>query len=246
MDRQILKTYRICLYDNRRQPNKDFFFGQTLLHKCVEYYSHRKDLIEIFLTAYPKALSKSDDTGFLPLHCALISATSTPTLELIQLLIERDPETILCPTLAGSLPLHLACQNGCHIPIVKYLMDNFPGAIRYREKQGLFPLDHAPEDSGVASSTCDARYDNVVELLVRAYPVLLSFLDDRGRLPLHRILAKRMIDKTVDLLVEYCPGALRYQDQMSGQMPLLQACCQNKTLSQVYSLVRKWPEQVTT
>lgn len=235
-----------------RQPKvamQQFLYGQTLLHKCVENYSDRLDLITIFLNAYPKSAMREDDNGFLPIHRALISARTSATIEVIRFLIEQEPETILYPTSSGgSLPLHLACQSGCHISIVKYLMESFPDAIRYRDRQGLFPLDYALEDNGVASKTCDMKDDNVVELLVQSYPVVLSFLDDEGRLPIHRILAKRRYryNRIVDILVEYCPGTLRYQDQKYGQTPLLQACRQNNSLSQVYSIVRKWPEQVTT
>jgi hypothetical protein len=32
---------------------QEFLFGQTLLHKCMEFYSNRLDLVHIFLEAYP-------------------------------------------------------------------------------------------------------------------------------------------------------------------------------------------------
>jgi ankyrin repeat protein len=154
------------------------------------------------------------------------------------LFIHRYPETILSAPPSGALPLHLACKRASE-SIVKFLVDCFPDAVQYRDRDGNFPLDHALDAA--------APNDQVVELLVKQYPVLLSFLDDDGRLPLHRTLRRHRnrYDKIVDILVDYCPGALHFQDAQ-GQTPLLQACSDNNSLSQVYSLVRKWPEQVMT
>jgi ankyrin repeat protein len=215
-----------------------FLTGQTLLHKCLEFYSNRMDLVQLFLEANPKALAEPDDNGFLPLHRALISANCPPSLELIQFFVHEYPEAILTAIPSGALPLHLASSRADQ-GIVQYLVDCFPDAVQYRDNEGKFPLDHAFEAAN--------PQDDVVELLIERYPVLLSFLDHDGRLPLHRILQKhrKRYNKIVDLVIDYCPGGLRLQDAQ-GQTPLLQACCDNNSLSQVYSLVRKWPEQVTT
>jgi ankyrin repeat protein len=219
---------------------QEFLFGQTLLHKCMEFYSNRLDLVHIFLEAYPEALAKADDNGFLPIHRALISGSASPSLELIKLCIHECPESILEVTPLGALPLHLACNyRSGSIDIVQYLVDIFPDAVQCRDNEGQFPLDHALDAN-------DPQVE-VVELLVQQYPVVLSFLDDQGRLPLHRVLRKHRnrYDGIVNVLVEYCPGALRLQDAQ-GQTVLLQACQDNNSLSQVYSLVRGWPEQITT
>ena len=183
-------------------------------------------------------LITADDNGFLPLHRALIAANWEPDLDLVKLFLNRCPETILMAPATGALPLHLACKRAPQ-SIVQFLVDCFPDAVQYRDNDGNFPLDHALH-------AADPN-DQVVELLVQQYPVLLSFSDDEGRLPLHRTIRhnRSRYNKIVDILVEYCPGALLFQDAQ-GKTPLLQACADNNSLSQVYSLVKKWPEQVTT
>jgi ankyrin repeat protein len=230
------------LFDrNPQAARQEFLFGSTLLHKCMEFYLTRMDLVQLLVATYPDALSKPDDNGFLPLHRALICASCTPTLELMKLFLGECPESILSTTVSGAFPLHLACKR-CDLEVVQFLVECFPEVLQYRDKERKFPLDHALEDNGIERTL-------VVEYLVQKNPVLLTFSDEEGRLPLHRVLrmGKRTFayDKIVDILVDSCPGSLLFQDG-EGCTPLLQACSESNSLSQVYSLVRKWPEQITT
>ena len=225
----------------RRDPDsakKEFLYGQTLLHRCMDTYGDRVELVKVLLEAYPRALLKTDDNGFLPLHRALMSEHWNPNREIVELLISQAPETIISAGPTGALPLHLACRR-TNEAVVQYLVDCFPDAVQYRDNDGKFPLNHALD-------TPDPN-DRIVELLVQAYPVLLSFSDDKGRLPLHCSLERHrnLHTRIIEILIDHCPGALRLQDGL-GKTPLLQACVQNNPLSQIYSLVRKWPEQVTT
>jgi ankyrin repeat protein len=147
-------------------------------------------------------------------------------------------------TNTGTLPLHLACKRAdsgkeskC-IDVVRYLLTTFPDAVRYRDNENKFPLDHALQDQVVNL--------DIIRLLIQEYPVLLSFPDDSGMLPLHRTLKSSFglrHQTVVELLVDGYEGALRLQDK-DGYTPLLYACTMNRRLSTVYSLVRKWPEQV--
>ncbi len=217
---------------------QEFLFGQTLLHKCMEHYSNQLELVKVLIDAYPEALKKSDDNGFLPLHRALIEGTGQPSLELLQVVIPAAPETILETTPTGALPLHLACARFQASTMVQYLIEWFPESIQHRDNHGRFPLHYALDAS--------RPQPEVIQQLVEQYPVILSFLDPQGYLPLHRILKKNQAqyDAIVELLVHFCPGALRIQDLSHNQTPLLLACKNNNSLSQIYSLVRAWPEQV--
>lgn len=218
--------------------SQEFLYGQTLLHKCMEHYSNQLELITLLIRTYPDALIKRDDNGFLPIHRALISGAGQPSLDLLQLVLEAAPETILETTPTGALPLHLACARFESWPMVQYLVDSFPESIQHPDNHGRFPLHYALDASRPES--------RVLQLLLEHYPVILSFLDQDGYLPLHRILKKAKVqyDTVVDLLVQYCPGALRIQDLQRGQTPLLLACQNNNSISQIYTLVRAWPEQI--
>jgi len=195
------------------------------------------DLVEIFIDSFPESLYMEDTEGYLPIHRAL-AVEKVPDLHLVKLLIMKAPETILDATKAGEFPLHLASRH-CDTSIVKFLVESFPDVVQYRDCNGKFPVDHALHRQDVDLE--------VLNLLLEIHSVSLTLIDDSGRLPLHRLLKRnnRRLDEAVNTLTGWCPGALRFQDS-DGQTPLLQACAQNNTLSQIYSLVRSWPEQVTT
>jgi ankyrin repeat protein len=215
-----------------------FSDGQTLLHKCMQHYSNRMDLVEIFIEGYPEALIHGDNKGCLPIHLALTAERREPNLELVKLLILKAPETVLEQTPSGKFPLHLACQR-CDASVVKFLIECFPDILHYRDRSGKFPFDYALDQKDINVE--------VMNILLDQNPDLLTFIDDDGDLPLHRILQRnhRSFDTIVDILTDICPLALRFQNS-EGQTPLLQACSEFNSLSQVYTLVRRWPEQVTT
>ena len=257
----IAENARRLFLSKPDEARRRFLYGQTLLHKCIESYGDKIDLIEVLIEGHPDALMVIDDNGYLPLHIALKCSkgrTWNLTLELVKLLINHSPESIITAieSSSGALPLHLACQltnNPARIntndsisssiaDIVQYIIDCYPDAIQYRDNNGSFPLNYAME-----MAENDEQNDEVVEKLVKAYPVILSFADDDGRLPLHRILKRNSerYSKIIDILVDHYPGTLRLQDSTTkGQTPLLQACINNNPTSQIYSLIRKWPEQV--
>jgi ankyrin repeat protein len=229
----------IALFNQKPTAAEHIFSdGQTLLHKCMQDYSNRMDLVQIFIEAYPEALTHEDNQGCLPIHLALTAERRAPNLELVKLLILKAPETILDQTSVGKFPLHLACQR-CDASVVKFLIDCFPDILHYRDRSGKFPLDYALDQKDINVE--------VMKILLDQNRVLLTFIDDDGSLPLHRILRRnhRNFDTIVDILTDVCPGALRFQNS-EGQTPLLQACSEFNSLSQVYTLVRRWPEQVTT
>lgn len=226
----------------RQKPEaarRTFAYGQTMLHKLMQNHSNRLDLAKIFLDAHPESISKVDNDGYLPLHRALLAENKKPDLEVIKFLVLSAEETILESTSMGEFPLHLACKYSSST-IVKFLVDCFPEVLQYRDRNGSFPLDHALYGDDVD--------EDVLQILLQYYPVLLTFINDDGTLPLHRMLGRnhKRFDKIVEMLIDYGPGALRFQELQEGKTPLLQACSDNNTLSQIYSLVRKWPEQVST
>jgi ankyrin repeat protein len=241
------------LFAEKPGEAKQFLFGQTLLHKAVESYSDRLDVVDLLLGAHPKAVETEDENGLLPLHRLLMSRTWYPTSSpaVVEKLVSLRPETVVTPTKSGALPLHLACQRPAgtddhdDAAAVRFLVGCFPDACRYRDGEGKFPLDHSLEASDPSP--------HVVQLLVDQFPVLLSFPDTTtGRLPLQKLLKRSRVigrrrsfnyDRTVEVMVDGWEGSLRLQD---GDLitPLLQACIDDNPLSQVYYLLRRWPEQV--
>ncbi len=227
---------------NPSEAKREFVYGQTLLHKSLECFSHTTDVIDVLLQAYPQAVTKIDDQGFLPIHRLMLGKWGENITEMTSKIINAFPDCLVTPTsMGGELPLHLASKRSECADVVQVLLC-FSDACQYRDHRGKFPLDHALEVM--------RPNPTIVQLLVSQYPVILSFPDESGALKIHRILKKCSLlekssyDEVIEILVSGCESCLRVQDG-SGYTPLLLACTQNHSLSQIYSLVRKWPEQVT-
>ncbi|CAJ1966706.1 unnamed protein product [Cylindrotheca closterium] len=236
---------------NPSSASAEFVDGKTLLHKCVENYCHEVDLIRELILAYPEALEMTDAMGYLPLHRALKRhrKTHVPSLELIELLVKNAPNTIQAVALDGSLPLHLAAEHNTRasLEIVRYLVDAFPESTLRRDYQGLYPLHRA-----LATDRPSAK---VVECIASSFPQLLSMEDNGGLLPLHRALKDALAfqdkydsdwNQTIEVLVKLNPMPLRNLAAGEQKTPLLQACEDNNSLSQVFSLIHEWPEQIST
>eukprot|EP00980_Cylindrotheca_fusiformis_P016750 scaffold5048_cov121-Cylindrotheca_fusiformis.AAC.1 len=215
-----------------------FAGSKTLLHKCMEYYSDRRGLVREIMEAFPEALIHHDNEGYLPIHRALAGGNRGAGLDLIKLMVLKANLTILEQTNSGELPLHLACRH-CDVSVVQYLIDCFPDVLSYRDRSEKFPLDYAlfRETAGI----------DVLKIVLDKSSGLLSLMDDSGDLPLHRVLRRnhQNLDIVVETVTDACPGALRFQNA-EGKTPLLLACEESNSLSQIYSLIRQWPEQVTT
>mmetsp|Transcript_3204 Transcript_3204/g.8657 ORF Transcript_3204/g.8657 Transcript_3204/m.8657 type:complete len:445 (+) Transcript_3204:148-1482(+) len=224
------------------ESKREFVYGRTLLHKALEFFSHRADVIDVILKAYPESAGKEDELGYLPMHHLLSGRWGDNISEMTLKILNAFPECLVTPTsMGGELPLHIASKRTECADVIKILLC-FPDACHYRDYVAKFPLDHALEARNPSKE--------VVQLLVDQCPVLLSFTDQSGSLILHRTLEKCSLiykssyDEVIEILLSGCESSLRLQDG-SGRTPLLMACTQNHSLSQIYSLVRKWPEQVT-
>lgn len=261
-----VESMRRLFIDKPEEAQRRFLYGRTLLHWLVQKrrFDRLDDLLDVILDVHPVAAKTEDDYGDLPLHLLLMNINRymypMPAAGLVRKLVSLFPEIAMTPTRGGSLPLHLACENLHHRPTndddittIRLLVGYFPDACRYRDGSGKFPLDYILE----------LAYPNpqIVHLLIDEFPVILSFPDttDSGRLPLHKLLKKQKqsrcsydddftededkVQRAVELVVNAFEGCLRLQD---GQFvtPLLQACIDDNPLTQVYYLLRAWPEQV--
>jgi hypothetical protein len=73
-----------------------------------------------------------------------------------------------------------------------------------------------------------------------------------GDLPIHRIIKEcsllynrlKQYDPIIDIVLNGFEGCLRIQDSEYQMTPLMLSCTCNNSLSQIYTLLRKWPEQI--
>lgn len=82
--------------------------GNTPLHLAVQELEHEELLpvVNILLDAWHAGTGARDATGRLPLHCAV--DRTYDRLDLIQLLVERCPQSIHVPDAQGRIPLDCA------------------------------------------------------------------------------------------------------------------------------------------
>ena len=247
--------------------------GRTLLHQCLMHYPDREDLVQILLDAYPEASSIRDDNGMLPIHAILVSwkkqkrpaSLDSPSfLKVLRSLVTRKPAILREKLVDGSLPLHLVVENPwVDTKAINCVVQCFPEATRIHDKAGRLPFHRA-----VDPSICCPR---IVKILLRNDAFLMtseSLAQENG--PSSTILSRFLeeahtwknsksfeldldaesqqwqlsnIDAVVAMLVSACPGALR-KDASSKPSPLAYACAQDASLSQIFSLLREWPEQI--
>ncbi|CAB9499375.1 expressed unknown protein [Seminavis robusta] len=125
----------------------------------------------------------------LPLHQACRNGVP---LQIIQLLVERFPESVWIPNEKGELPLHAACGRYCQrsrhridgtlqwhcscgsvckrkgghdLEVIQYLIDIYPEALTVAGKRNCFPLHHAVQ-SGASLE--------IIQVLVEAAPQVLQ------------------------------------------------------------------------
>ena len=127
------------------------------------------------------------------------------------------------------LPLHLACQNGAPISVIKTLLSAHPAAAKTKsEPNGLLPL-HCLFIVIIASSNNSATAiatsfvppnETTVSALLEAYPTAARVPDRNGKLPLHHACQSIGITEEVftALLSTHPEGA--YARDFEGNFPI--------------------------
>jgi ankyrin repeat protein len=188
----------------------------------------RIDLIRYIITKAPECVRVRVDNNSTVIHLACM--LYSPSLELVQMLVQQWPDVLSIFNGTGELPLHALLNrltrdsDECSTPIavVRLLIDGFPAAVR-TPSTGLF-------DTLPLHMACGHHEESleVIQLLVEAYPEAVSSLAGYGRnYPLHRLLQSGGINspKKLDVvryLVEQLPDALQALNQ-DGALPLAYA-----------------------
>lgn len=176
------------------------------------------DVIRAILAAMPAATRLSAVKGRLLLHEAAEEAEPAA----VQLLLQADPASALCPMDGGKLPIHLAA-GGC----VRVGEQEMAATLRLL-------LAAAPE---TAAAVCSSDYgwsplhlasikgfEAAVRVLLEAAPAMAAVGDEDGSLPAHLTIDNAAEDPggsaaILKLLLEAAPETAAAQDK-DGRTPL--------------------------
>jgi Ankyrin repeat len=104
------------------------------------------DTAQLLIQTQPVCMLLKNTAGQLAVH----KAVQTNSLALVQVLVEQSlpyskyVRTLLAHDAAGSTPLHVAvARPDAPAPVVKYLVEQGPGALRERDNNGFLPWELA-------------------------------------------------------------------------------------------------------
>ncbi|KAL7517086.1 hypothetical protein ACHAWX_002037 [Stephanocyclus meneghinianus] len=191
--------------------------------------------VRSFLSARPAAqrsaaASHQNESLLTPLHmaCKLVD----PPPDVIQMLIDANPDTLSWQDTNGWLPLHHACYYGASCKVLQILVDGYERGKETQDKRKRTPLHFAffPRDlpnvgekksegegSGNGEDGSGNSMPEVVRLLSDSGAAELQ--DEGGMLPIHYASAYGTTREVLQVLLENYPESLARKEN-KGRNPL--------------------------
>lgn len=200
-------------------------------------WDYRYETAQWILAQRPALVRQTvDKHGNLPVHVAAAATSSSNAFDILRLLVQLDPGSLLMGNYEGSLPLHSALstktnQAELSLDKVRYLLERCPEAASRPDHCGQLPLH--------AACRFRQRVD-VVDLLIQSHPKALSMYDADGYLPFHHACLLADDDDKFSFLrrlIAKLEGPT-LPPTRDGVPPLLLACEQNVALNVVHFLVQ--------
>lgn len=182
-------------------PDKN---GQLPLHLSV-MRAAEMEVINRLLKEYPEGVMVADAFNFVPIHHAI--ELDSP-LYVVETLLKTNAQ---CAQVAmsgdgGKLPLHFAVEMRRPLPLLRAIIEAFPGACHTRElERGRLPLCWGME----------RQLSLEALLLIEShYPVsqCATIKDNDGRLPIHYAVENDSPIELVNMLLEAHPTCVRDED----------------------------------
>ncbi len=90
-------------------------------------------IVDSIIDANPTAVNTKNEFGMNPLRVAIRSKCDT---DIVIALIREEPETVKCFGVSGKTCLHLAClYKGSH-ELIDHLLQAWPEAAQWRDRDG--------------------------------------------------------------------------------------------------------------
>ena len=170
--------------------------SKTLLHEAIKAGCDFKSIQRHLDDSESLNLDHCDKTGRTPLHYAC--GCYPQDINLICLLIEKNPKSVLVLDKFDRYPLHIACDNHASAEIIDMLLKADPDNTSIQQKTKL--LARRP----IHVALYGKLSKDAIERLLEADPscVALTSKTLAGRLPLHIAIEQRMDTDVVKLLLE--------------------------------------------
>jgi len=174
--------------------------------------------------------------GNYPLHLAASREHSPEKIEIINFLLQQDPDAVSKVGKYGNLPLHRAgwYSSGPDIDTITALFQSLPTAIHTKNIFGHFPI-HLAMSRG-------SNFDGLT-FLAQQQPEALSVLDERGMSCAHYACPTKNALKKLKLIAEVFPEAFRCQSDSFG-LPIHYACTIGCNKEVLQYLVAQYPESL--
>ena len=176
--------------------------------------------VEAIVNAYQEAVDVADNDDALPIHLAAWGGTGPDSLPVIQLLVNKNPESLSLKDGDEETVLTLMAKYGRTSPeSIAFVLQQDPKAIfRDRdEREGSAPLHYAVSSVHGENSTVYAP-------ILKSDPAAAEKIDKLGRLPIHIALSQCCVSFELikDLIKAYPLGAALHDGE--GFTPLHHAC----------------------
>ena len=239
---------------------------QHQLHQCQQQHRQDettsiKDLLKQIILLFPDSLVSTTslrDGGQLPLHIVCQRTnTCSQSVEIIDFLIKCYPDACHYRDNYGKFPFDYALETAIetcntihnfgspHNQILQLLLQqnpivlSFPSSIS--ESSGIHNNNNNEDEFGNTRSIISTTAVNNGD-------------GGNGDLPIHRLIKEcsylynrsksKYYDPIINILLNDYEGCLRIQDSVFKMTPLMLSCTCNNSLTQIYTLLRKWPEQI--
>jgi ankyrin repeat protein len=182
---------------------------------------------------FPQSASEPTGEGYLPLHVAAMHGyaygeeADRLELDFLRYLVRQAPTSVRVASNEFLFPFHYAISgsSNCSLPTVRFLLEQWPDALQYRDGDGSIALHMA-----IARDDPDM---SIVRFLTDLRPQSLQETDRNGSAPLHAAVAqlqspvhphfdfrqRRDLQELVRYLMERRPESLMEADHR-GFLPL--------------------------
>ena len=158
--------------------------------------------------------------------------SDTASEELVEYLIEQFPKSAEVKNKEEALPIHIACNKGLPLNVIRLLHEAYPNGILQPDKEGVLPIHDACEGSPNLE---------LVKLFYEVAPASFKKADNKGNLALHHAVCSA--PEVIQFIIEANKLALQKPNN-SGYLPIHIACRLSAKTNVIKTLHENYPEGI--